>query len=102
MDIKTLLDAVENGVCVDDGVVVDTLRATQQALVAERERAPKCAHCGKPATCLGRYEGHGPWEWACDDCCGHGSEDGECRPVASVAEWMTALQADLAAERERE
>lgn len=53
------------------------------------KRAPKCSVCGKPATCLGRYEGHGPWRWACDDCCGHGNEDGECRPISDVAEWMT-------------
>src|SRR5881394_767427 len=39
----------------------------------------KCAHCGKPAFCFGRYEDQtGPAEPACDDCCGHGCEDGWC------------------------
>lgn len=52
-------------------------------------RDPKvltCAHCGKPATCVGAYEleavGDEPGlQPACDDCCGHGNEDGFCRPI---------------------
>lgn len=36
--------------------------------------------CGKPATCYGSYEGR-PQYFACDDCCGHGQEDGRCEPV---------------------
>jgi hypothetical protein len=85
----------------DEDIVAGVEHLLQQALATEREKAPRCAVCGKPATCLGRYEGHGPWQWACDDCCGHGNEDGECRPVADVAEWMTQAQSALAAEREK-
>jgi len=41
-----------------------------------------CAHCGKPATCIGRYESMTKEEPACDDCCGHGNEDGYCSPIS--------------------
>ena len=34
----------------------------------------------KPATCFGSYEGLPP-NFACDDCCGHGCEDGSCVPI---------------------
>jgi hypothetical protein len=42
-----------------------------------------CSCCGKPATCLGAYEGATEKTYACDDCCGHGNEDGHCKPVAA-------------------
>lgn len=43
----------------------------------------KCHICGKPATCVGVYEGRDdqPRLPACDDCCGHGNEDGWCVPL---------------------
>lgn len=44
-----------------------------------------CLHCGAPAYCFGSYESHSgtvPRTYACDDCCGHGCEDGHCEPVA--------------------
>jgi len=44
------------------------------------EPTPSCAICGKPATCHGSYDG-APDGFACDDCCGHGCEDGKCQPV---------------------
>ena len=37
---------------------------------------PMCSTCGKPATCHGTYEGI--TGYGCDDCCGHGCEDGRC------------------------
>lgn len=40
----------------------------------------KC-NCGSEATCVGSYEGHGHLDFGCDDCCGHGNEDGWCLPV---------------------
>lgn len=40
--------------------------------------APFCSICDKPATCFGSYEGTGNWGYACDNCCGHGNEDGCC------------------------
>jgi hypothetical protein len=39
-----------------------------------------CQFCGAPATCYGAYEGNPPG-YACDDCCGHGCEDGDCGPI---------------------
>lgn len=44
--------------------------------------APVCHVCGKSATCIGEYETcTGNEQHACDACCGHGNEDGHCRPV---------------------
>lgn len=43
---------------------------------------PTCAHCGKkPVACHGGYEGIERPSFACDECCGHGNEDGRCIPV---------------------
>lgn len=40
-----------------------------------------CAYCEqRPATCFGAYEGCDPAA-ACDECCGHGCEDGHCDPI---------------------
>lgn len=41
-----------------------------------------CATCGKPATCFGVYEHH--LGYACDECCGHGCEDGFCEPLTNL------------------
>ncbi len=43
--------------------------------------------CKSPVTCFGCYEGMGETLPACDDCCGHGNEDGWCRPIAEVFKW---------------
>lgn len=45
-----------------------------------------CQCCEKkPATCFGVYEVmEQPITAACDDCCGHGNEDGWCRPIAEM------------------
>lgn len=40
--------------------------------------------CDKPATCLGDYEGEGAETYSCDDCCGHGCEDGHCELLVEV------------------
>lgn len=42
----------------------------------------KCDHCDKEATCFGAYEGI--TAFACDDCCGHGNEDGHCEQLGKV------------------
>lgn len=42
-----------------------------------------CANCGAPATCHGKYEA-GIIGFACDQCCGHGNEDGWCNPVVAT------------------
>jgi hypothetical protein len=45
----------------------------------------KCANCPKPAACVGTYEdSEGPLAFACDDCCGHGNEDGFCYRLADA------------------
>jgi len=55
---------------------------------------PGCAKClkcpcGNIAACIGLYE---PWskhqkpEPACDECCGHGCEDGHCDKLANAVE----------------
>lgn len=41
-----------------------------------------CACCGKrEAVCMGRYEAMTAVEPACDECCGHGNEDGSCHEI---------------------
>lgn len=43
-----------------------------------------CHFCNGKAACLGRYENcEGPFNYACDDCCGHGNEDGRCSRIGS-------------------
>lgn len=45
---------------------------------------PTCHTCGQPATCFGTYEGI--TGFGCDDCCGHGCEDGHCEPLRRVVD----------------
>jgi protein gp37 len=57
-----------------------------------------CAHCGtRKATCIGKYEAMTTYEPACDECCGHGNEDGHCEPLktpkgGNPAEWPGDLR----------
>jgi len=40
---------------------------------------PICDHCEKnPAVCVGMYLEMKEWKLACNECCGHGCEDGQC------------------------
>ena len=71
----------------DDGAVTDALdevvrlrKELAAARAALQDITPKCAACGALASCVGSYEGERE-SHACDDCCGHGSEDGHCTPV---------------------
>lgn len=57
--------------------------------VVNRAGEPICAHCGEPATCFGSYEDSFHPSYACDECCGHGCEDGHCEPVATRDEGAT-------------
>lgn len=44
-----------------------------------------CSCCGvNYATCIGAYETPTPVLPACDDCCGHGNEDGRCESIAEL------------------
>lgn len=46
-----------------------------------KDAAARCyVGCG-PAACVGAYEGQTADEYACDECCGHGQEDGHCRRI---------------------
>lgn len=53
-----------------------------KAIARERDAAMRlCSICRKPAACFGRYDNMKTAAYACNDCCGHGCEDGWCRPV---------------------
>lgn len=57
-------------------------------------KAAVCIGCGKPCTCWGTCEGNHSVDPMCDECCGHGNEDGWC-----TAPWdggLTGLAAQLA------
>lgn len=67
-----------------------------------RAALPTCDHCEqRPATCLGCYEDHARGDcgdcaqhdeaYACDECCGHGNEDGHCWPLQDVAGVLTTV-----------
>lgn len=56
---------------------------------------PKCDICGKPASCLGQYDTMPAPAFACDDCCGHGSEDGWCNPLAEIPDHIQRLQVGI-------
>jgi hypothetical protein len=44
-----------------------------------------CAQCERrDPVCFGRYEDEGPPAPACDRCCGHGNEDGWCKPIGTL------------------
>ena len=82
--------ALVGAVTAKDGTVVAKCmthdRAAAIVAAAEKIRAeldaPMCDTCGKPATCGGSYERERAY--ACDDCCGHGNEDGHCEPVGDA------------------
>ncbi len=45
---------------------------------------PTCQFCGEPAVCYGHSSDTEPG-YACDKCCGHGCEDGECEFIPTPA-----------------
>ncbi|CAM3462694.1 hypothetical protein G4177_06270 [Corallococcus sp. ZKHCc1 1396] len=74
-----------------DAGQLESERDALRAQVAEQHRAllavqATCRTCPKPATCWGAYEQHdAPWEPSCDDCCGHGNEDGRCERITALS-----------------
>ena len=67
--------------------------------------APKCSHCDRPATCFGAYEDERNIGYGCDECCGHGCEDGWCRQLSddpNAPMKMLAKYATESADREDE
>ena len=56
-------------------------------------REPACG-CGKLATCWGSYEDSNH-EFACDECCGHWSEDGHCEQLDECDPQIVRLQCEV-------
>ena len=54
--------------------------------------AHSCATCGRVATCVGKREGAAEEQTACNGCCGHGGEDGSCRPVEGPGFYVVCLK----------
>ncbi len=54
--------------------------------------AHSCATCGRVATCVGKREGAAEEQTACNGCCGHGGEDGSCRPVEGPGFYIVCLK----------
>lgn len=53
--------------------------------VPSQPRLPTCGHCeDKKAVCVGQYADMDELEFACEDCCAHGNEDGECFALAGA------------------
>lgn len=58
---------------------------------------PICEHCGEhPGTCVGVYVDEKDPAVVCDQCCGHGCEDGRCEPIredwsAQIAGWRARM-----------
>ena len=44
-----------------------TLKAAIQAAMSDPDEPDLCDACGEPAS-HERYDGRGPWEYACDNC----------------------------------
>jgi hypothetical protein len=64
----------------DAAVYIEKLLSLPGHLGVDAPLVPKCANCGRPATCYGAYEDDHE-AYACDACCGHGNEDGHCSPI---------------------
>jgi transposase-like protein len=64
----------------DENGELDPL-ATHLLNQPEEETEERFCVCGRPVSCIGRYEGAEKESPSCDTCCGHGNEDGYCSPV---------------------
>lgn len=62
-------------------------------------KPPLCGTCSRPATCVGYGERPETLSFGCDECCGHGNEDGWCVPLAGGATTATDLGGLPAIER---
>ncbi len=78
----------------------ETLRKPYR--IGQRLRpCPGCAQClrcqcGNSASCIGLYEAwtkHQKAEPACNECCGHGCEDGHCDKVDDICDGSGVLPA---------
>ena len=60
-----------------------------------RDASERCVYCAAPATCLGRAEGQETDTYGCDECCGHGNEDGRCVPILAIEVGETGITATI-------
>lgn len=67
------------GDCLAQYVSLEAATNIANEYIEERPDSPECGICGKPAVCFGSYDGN--QDYACDECCGHGCEDGSCYPL---------------------
>ena len=67
-----------------DFEIEDVVKAVRDREEAWRHANKLCHICAKPATCLGAYEGQTKQRYGCDNCCGHGCEDGKCERLPDV------------------
>ncbi len=95
-DVRSLadkLDAAEKRIAELEREHLSAMKAAVDCIAV---RNPACGCCERAATCVGAYEGS-LIDFACDECCGHGNEDGWCRPLprgagpAAVAKAREAL-----------
>jgi len=56
--------------------------------------------CGAPAVCFGAYEDPNALGGACDECCGHGNEDGWCESLDADADLPKMAAECIASARE--
>ena len=85
-----------------DGVSSEYKRAWRMYRIGQRLRpclgCAKCLRClcGNSAACIGLYEAwtkHQKAEPACNDCCGHGCEDGHCDKVEDICDGSGVIPA---------
>jgi hypothetical protein len=74
-------DEEGNLVCECSGEDDGREEAVAIATIVNRTGPATCATCGEPATCFGAYEDGLCPAFSCDECCGHGCEDGYCEQL---------------------
>lgn len=61
------------------------------AAIESLDRRSVCAHCGGGTVCIGRYGTAERFTFACNKCCGHGNEDGQCFMLDATEPLMVEL-----------
>lgn len=77
------IDRLNDRLSADDERHDEESAAAKRTITALAEGNLVCSMCGKPATCVGYGEGPEHMGLGCDECCGHGNEDGWCIPLAA-------------------
>ena len=77
----SIWDADGNLICECDGDDEGCEEAITIVTAVNRAGPKVCASCDAPATCFGAYEDGLQPSYSCDECCGHGNEDGHCEEV---------------------